>query len=348
MNGDLPPHVRASLERAKRLAWWTLFWMGSVCVVMWLAMGSSQAMKTALIEDLLSLIPAVTFLVANHYEKKAPTDRFAFGYLRVHSLASLIAAVALTAVGAFLLYDSARTLIASEHPTIAPIRLFGQDIWLGWVMIAALIYSVIPPVILGHLKQPIARNLQDEVLDTDAMMQKADWMTGLAGVVGIAAVGLGYWWADAAAAALISTSILKDGITSLRVATAELVDGTPREVGKNEIAEDARTLIASLESRYPGSKVRLRETGRYIHAEIIGGRAEEELELESLWPGHPDRRWRLRQVSFVPRSTAALGTSQDRSHERETSKRTKRAIRPPHRPTESGDVVVVRRRDSPR
>ena len=55
MNGDLPAEVRANLERAKRLAWWTLFWMSSVCVVMWLAMGSSQAMKTALVEDLLSL-----------------------------------------------------------------------------------------------------------------------------------------------------------------------------------------------------------------------------------------------------------------------------------------------------
>ena len=27
-------------------------------------------------------------------------------------------------------------------------------------------------------------------------MQKADWMTGVAGIVGIIGVGFGFWWAD--------------------------------------------------------------------------------------------------------------------------------------------------------
>ena len=300
MNRDLPESVRDDLGRARRLAWWTLAWMSSIVLIMWFAMGSSQAMKTATIEDLLSLIPAAVFLIASHFEAKPPTRRFPHGFERVHSLASLIAAVALAAVGAFLLYDSAITLWTADHPTIASISLFGQDLWQGWVMVAALVYSVIPPVILGHLKQPVARRLQDEVLDTDAMMQKADWMTGLAGVAGVVGVGFGYWWADAAAAAIISFSILKDGITSLRVATAELVDGTPRALGRDEIAEDAEALIAELERRYPGADVKLRETGRYIHAQIAGVEPEPRVDLRSLWPGRPERAWRLVQVSFVP------------------------------------------------
>jgi cation diffusion facilitator family transporter len=300
MTRDLPSEMRADLKRAKRLEWWTLGWMGSVVVVMWLAMGSSQAMKTAMIEDLLSLIPAIVFLVASHYEAKPATAKFPFGFERVHSLASLIAAVALTSVGAFLLFDSAITLIMQEHPTIAPVSILGHNVWLGWGMIAALIYSVIPPVILGRLKQPIARRLQDEVLDTDAMMQRADWMTGLAGIAGVLGVGLGYWWADAVAAGMISFSILQDGIKSLGVATAELVDGTPRALGKNQIAEDAQALIDALEARYPGGEVRLRETGRYIHAQVSGVAPERTVDLDEIWPGDPDRRWRFVQLSFVP------------------------------------------------
>jgi cobalt-zinc-cadmium efflux system protein len=296
----LPPEVQADLRKAKRLEWWTLAWMSSVVVVMWLVAGSSQAMKTALIEDVLSLVPAIVFLVAAYCETKAPTRRFPFGFERVHSLSALIAAVALTAVGAFLLYDSGRTLLAQEHPTIEPVKLFGQEIWLGWLMLGALVYSIIPPVILGRIKQPVARRLSDEVLDTDAMMQKADWMTGLAGMAGILGVGLGYWWADAVAAAVISFSILDDGVTSLRVATAELVDGTPRALGKKDLAEDAKELIAFLEARYPGSRVRLRETGRYIRAEILGASPRGEDTLEDLWPGDPKRSWRLVQVSFSP------------------------------------------------
>lgn len=54
MINNLPERVRADLARARRLEWWTLGWMSSVVLVMWLVMGSSQAMKTALVEDVLS------------------------------------------------------------------------------------------------------------------------------------------------------------------------------------------------------------------------------------------------------------------------------------------------------
>ncbi len=134
---------------------------------------------------------------------------------------------------------------------IPPVRLFGQEIWLGWLMIAALAYSVIPPVILGRMKLPLARRLQDEVLHTDALMQKADWMTGLAGIAGIIGIGLGYWWADAVAAGIISFSILHDGVTSLRIAVAELADGAPRELGSARIEEEAEALEKRLQALYP-------------------------------------------------------------------------------------------------
>ncbi len=65
-------------------------------------------------------------------------------------------------------------------------------------MLAALTYPIVPPFILGRLKQPVARRIQDMVVHTDALMQKADWMTGAAASVGIIGVGFGLWWADAA------------------------------------------------------------------------------------------------------------------------------------------------------
>lgn len=300
MSGQLPPEIAPDLARARRLGWWTLGWMGSVVVVMFLAMGSSQAMRTAWIEDVLSLVPAVVYLIATQLEGRRPTRWFPYGFHRVHSLGFLISAVTLTAVGALLLFESVTTLLRQEHVTIPPVSVFGRDIWLGWLMIVALAYSVVPPVILGRLKLPLAGRLQDEVLHTDAMMQKADWMTGLAGIAGIVGLGLGFWWADAAAAAIISGSILKDGVDALRSSTAELVDGAPREVGRNELGKDAEALKAALQQRYAGADVRLRETGRYIHAQICGAKPEGELRLAELWPGDPAQAWRLAQVSFVP------------------------------------------------
>jgi len=294
-----PPEIADDLAHARRLEYWTIAWMISVILIMGLAMGSSQAMKTAWIEDLLSLIPAIVFLVALHFEAKPPSRRFPYGYHRVNSLAFLISSVALSAMGSVLLLESAMTLIAAEHVTIPPIELFGETVWMGWMMVAALLYSVVPPVILGRMKLPLARRLQDKVLHTDAMMQKADWMTGLAGVAGVIGLGLGFWWADAAAAGLISLSILLDGVKALRSATAELIDGAPRALSRDEIAEEAEALHAALAQRYPDAEIRLRETGRFILAQVAVAESDG-ASLAEIWPGRPERRWRLSQISFVP------------------------------------------------
>ena len=296
---ETPVEIVEDLRRARRLEWATLFWMTSVIVVMGLAMGSSQAMKTAFIEDLLSLIPAITFLIAARLEPRPPTEKYAYGFVRVNSLAFLTSAVVLTVLGSLLLFDGLSALAKGEHITIGPVEVFGQTIWLGWIMIAALSYSVFVPVILGRMKLPIARRLHDKVLHTDADMQKADWQTGLAGIVGIIGVGLGFWWADAVAAAAISLSILHDGFKNIRVAGAELLDSVPRALDSAHMAADARRLRERLEARWPEGHVRLRESGRYILANV--GNVEDPGELPPLesWMGGDDG-WRLAQLSFTP------------------------------------------------
>ncbi len=300
---QLPVELRDDLRKAKRLEWWTLAWMGSVVAIMFAVMGSSQAMRTALFEDVLSLVPAITFLVAARLEPKEPTDKYPFGFVRVNSLAFLISASVLTLLGAWLLIDSLMTLVAQDHPTIAPIELFGERIWLGWLMVGALAYSIIPPLVLGHLKLPVAKRLRDKVLHTDALMQKADWMTGLAGIAGILGVGMGLWWADAAAAAFISLSILHDGVQNMRTAAAELLDGAPRALETSDMADDARRLHGRLQARWPQAEIRLRESGRYLIASVE--EVEEPGEVPPLRElmGEDDP-WRLARIGFSPRGAS--------------------------------------------
>lgn len=299
MRSGPDPAVESDLARATRLEWATILGMATVLAVMTWASGGSEAFRTALIEDWLSLVPAIVFLVAVRWERRAPDDDFPYGYHRVNSLAFLIAAVALASVGGFLLYESLSTLIAQAHPTLAPRRVLGHDIWSGWIMIGALFYSVIPPMILGHLKQPVARRLHDKVLHTDALMQKADWMTGLAGVLGILGVAHGLWWADAAAAAFISVDIVRDGLRTLRMATAELADGVPRKLDSDDIAPDAAAVRDHLQTLYPHARVSLRETGRYIRGTVEG--------VDPAFAKQPDPddidglkdKWRLESIAFT-------------------------------------------------
>jgi len=299
-NGAVPAELHEPMRRAVRLEWWNIGFTISIVIVMGLVLGNSQTMKTAWVEDTLGLIPPIVFLVAIRFERKGAARDFPFGFARVHSLAFLIAAVALALVGAMLLWDSVSTLAAREHATVASIHIFGRDLWLGWLMLGAQLYSIVPPLIIGRLEMPLARTMQDEVLFTDSKMNKANWQTGAAGLAGVIGLGLGWWWADSVAAAFISIGIIADGWRALRIATAELVDGVPRALGGIGPDPEARLLMAKLERQYPGAVIRLRETGRYIHAEVCGVDPDFRQNLRALWPGAPERSWRLAQLAFVP------------------------------------------------
>jgi divalent metal cation (Fe/Co/Zn/Cd) transporter len=76
--------------------------------------------------------------------------------------------VALFGFGLYILGDSVFKLVMAERPNIQTVEIFGRRVWLGWLMIAALVYSVVPPFILGRMKMPLARELHDKALQTSA------------------------------------------------------------------------------------------------------------------------------------------------------------------------------------
>ncbi|MFK4874870.1 cation transporter [Novosphingobium sp. ZW T3_23] len=194
MSNSLPDELRDTMWAAIRLEYWNLFWTATIIVVMGLVLGQSQTMKTAWVEDTLGVVPPVMFLIAAHMELKGKRSRkFPFGFERVNGLGFFVASVALTSVGLLLLYNAVIALIATEHATVGSIVLLGQEFWLGWLMIAAQVYSLVPPMLIGRKELPLAEKLNDKLLHTDALMNKANWLTGAAGLAGVIGLGLGWW-----------------------------------------------------------------------------------------------------------------------------------------------------------
>jgi hypothetical protein len=56
---ELPPELRQTLRKARRLEWLTIAYLVSAIVFLALVLSNSQAMKTAWVEDILSLIPPI-------------------------------------------------------------------------------------------------------------------------------------------------------------------------------------------------------------------------------------------------------------------------------------------------
>ena len=268
---ELPPALEKTLKQATRYEWITIAYLISVTTIMFITMQSSQAMKAAWLEDTLSLLPAVFFLVARKFYDRPPNSNFPFGYHRVFSIAFQLGAFALLALGLFLLYDSVVTLIKEERPTIGIVNLFGSDIWMGWVMIAALLWSAIPAMILGRKKMPLAEALHNKILFTDAHTQRADWQTAFAAIIGVIGVGFGLWWADAAAACFISISIIQDGVARLKGAVLDLIDQVPTDL-KNKEQHPVVAQVYAFFRQQPWVKdvrIRMREAGEIFFTEVF-------------------------------------------------------------------------------
>src|SRR4051812_29111923 len=139
---EFPREQREARERMARLCKLSCALLLSGAIVLFLTVGNSQSMKTAWMTDLLTILPPLSLLVSLRFELRAPTRRFPFGYLRATSVAFLVTASALTMMGLFLFLDSGLKLVHREHPAIGSRVLFGHELWSGWLMIAALAYSM--------------------------------------------------------------------------------------------------------------------------------------------------------------------------------------------------------------
>lgn len=301
----LPPDRQSALDRARRVEWASVIALISIVLVMGFAMGSSQTMKAMWVEDTLSLIPTVSFLIGAHFRGKTPTEQYPYGYRRAVLVGFMCGAVALFGFGLYIALESVMKLISAEHPSIPTVRLFGTHIWLGWIMLAALVYSVIPPLVLGHMKAPLAQQLHDKTLHVSAAIDKGDWLSGLAGAAGMLGIAFGLWWADSAAAAFISIEIVRDGYQNLRNATAQLMDKRPTDIEtaeKDPAIDRLQEEIARLDW-VADARVRLREEGDILTGEafVVPRRDADllaRLEEARQVAGRVD--WRLHDINIVP------------------------------------------------
>ena len=304
-SSELPSELQQTLRRARRLEWLTIAYLVSAVVLLALVLGSSQAMKTAWIEDLLSLIPPLAFLLAMRFNTRDPTGRFPYGFHRIVSIAHLCSALALFVIGTYLLVESIIKLVTAEYPTINSVELFGQTIWLGWLMLPALAWSGLPAVFLGRAKIPLAEELHNKVLYADAKMNKADWLTAGAAMVGVVGIGFGLWWLDAVAAALISLDITKDGISNLRRAVVDLMDQAPTTVDHDDADPLRGKLAAMLQDLDWVEEVdlRLREEGQVYFGEALVVPSDETnitQKIEDALKRAGDLDWRIHDLALTP------------------------------------------------
>ena len=302
---ELPAEQQEALRQAKRLQWISIVYLISAIALLAVVLGQSQAMKAAWIEDILSLLPPIAFLVANRVRQREPNDEFPWGYHRAVSVGYLMASFALLLLGSYVLVDSLMKLVLAERPPIGVFAIGGWDPWAGWLMLAALAYTGIPPVFLGRRKQKLAAVLHDKILYADAEMNRADWMTAGAAALGVIGIGFGLWWADAVAGAFISQDIVRDGIRNIRAAVGDLMDRMPHTYDDDEEDPIVRELCEALErlNWVRSARVRLREEGHVYAGEAFVEPVDEHDLLDRCATAREQllgEHWKLHDIVVVP------------------------------------------------
>jgi len=268
---DLPDEQAKALRSARKWEIFTICYTLGTIALLATVVGNSQAMRTAWIEDMLSLIPQIAFLIALPIVRRRPTRKRPFGRHRAMGIGHLVAGVALLVVGLNLAVESALGLIRTERPTIGSVVLFGHTVWLGWLMIAVMAVIVVGPLIYGPAKARLAPVLHNKLLAADADMATADWHTNAASIVGVLGVGLGLWWLDGAAALFISVGIVWDGVKNTRVAVVDLMDERARTYDNSEPDPLAHRIVSHLRAQpwVLEAAVRMRDQGQVFHVEAF-------------------------------------------------------------------------------
>ena len=328
---DLPEEQQRALRKAVRWEWFTIGYTVVTIALIALVVGGSQAMKTAWIEDMLSLIPQISFLIALLVIRRRPTRAYPYGLHRAMGVGHLVAGVALLVVGGNLAVEAVLGLIRQEHPAIGTIQLFGQTIWLGWLMVGVMSLVTIGPFIYGPAKAKIAPVLHNKVLYTDADMAKADWTTTVASIVGVLGIGIGWWWLDGAAALFISVGIVWDGIRNSRSAVLDLIDQRARTHDDEERHPLHGRIVAALDAQpwVRESAVRIRDMGQVFHIEafVVPKRGKVPLDhLEAARAALAAMDWKMQDIVIIP--VAELPDEASRGDADEAKVETAPAARP--------------------
>jgi divalent metal cation (Fe/Co/Zn/Cd) transporter len=118
----------------------------------------------------------------------------------VEHRARRLVAGSLFVLAAYVAFDAVETLWSLERPAFSPVG------------VALLSISIVVMLWLARAKRRLARELDSEALKADAFQTTACWWLSIAALIGVGLNGLlGWWWADPAAALVISGLIAREG-----------------------------------------------------------------------------------------------------------------------------------------
>ncbi len=213
--------------------------------------------SVALLADgIHSISTAMIFLIVwigLHLSGRSPDNTFHFGYYRIETLGSLIAAFVLTALGVFILYESYASWIEQREIVGA----------IAAIVTASIAAATVVPVSLQI--DNAAKKYRSTALRTGGLSGLIDVFSSMAVVIGVALSNyFGIFQADSIASILIAGAIFVGGYSIFKEASLVLVDAC--QCG--DIVTSIGDLVRSVKGIQEVHSIRMRKLGSYIVGDL--------------------------------------------------------------------------------
>jgi len=191
--------------------------------------------------------------------RKAPDGKFHFGYYRVETFSSIVAAIFMSILGVVILYESYQVLLYARQIVNAELA-----------MIVALVAASIA-MVMSVYKRRQARRFDSLALKTDAFNSVKDFLTSMTAFFGVALSHfLGIIQTDSIAGIIIAIFIFTVAYYIIKEASLVLMDAC----SCTEIVSDIENLAKSIPHVRRVHSIRLRKLGPYVvgdmHVEVDG------------------------------------------------------------------------------
>lgn len=211
----------------------------------------SVALMADTIHNFGDALTAVPLWVAFLLIQRRPTERFTYGYGRVEDLAGVVIVGAILASAGVVAYEAVTRIVDPQ-----PLR------YLPAVALGAVIGAVANEAV-ARFRIKVGREIHSEALVADGSHARADALTSLAVLAGVAGVWLGFPLADPVVGLLIAVVILRIAWTSGKAVLLRVLDAVDPAIVE-EVKQVARETAGVEEV----TEVRVRWIGHRLHAEL--------------------------------------------------------------------------------
>jgi cation diffusion facilitator family transporter len=246
-------HAHAHDEKSRVAIWSLVASAGLTLIKLAAALTSgSLGLLSETFHSLFDFGATIITLVAVRFSHLPADDEHHFGHAKIESLAALVETFLLVGVTLWVAYEAVTRLVFGGH-----------DVEISWWLFAVVIISIAVDYNRSHALEHTAKKTSSDALAADAMHFWADMLSSIAVLVGLFFTWLGFKYADALTALVVSVFIGKAAYGLGARALSTLLDEAPAGA-----TEKLRGLAAGTKGVLRVKQLRVRPAGATLFVDV--------------------------------------------------------------------------------